>query len=164
MTPDAIKEKAEAIAAEFTGRDDALLFASRGSVEKWIVETCTTALTEAYERGRSEETDAKNAAYRERNQLVAALSKIFPSYLATHDANDATWDKEWMWIVYVELPTAGHLLPTGNVLPKTTQVSWHIHNSDLSIFSHLSVKENNWDGHTTEEKYARLAALTTPNT
>lgn len=92
-----------------------------------------------------EEAAAKNNAYTERNRLVSALSKIYPAHLAEHEANDPNWDPEWMWIVFITLPAG--------------QASWHIHNSELPLFSHLRVKPNKWDGHTTEEKYARLDAI-----
>ena len=39
------------------------------------------------------------------------------------------------------------------------QVSWHIHDSEREMFSHLEVKDNNWDGHSTEEKYRRLSII-----
>lgn len=86
----------------------------------------------------------KETAYRERNLLVAFMSKVFPSHLARHDDADETWDDEWRNIVYIQLPTG--------------QVSWHIHDEELPNFAHLEVRENDWDGHTSEEKYARLAA------
>lgn len=82
-------------------------------------------------------------AYRERNQLVAALSKVFPSVLAP--ATDA--EPGWSTVVMIQLPTG--------------QVSWHIKDSEIpEFFSHL-VRDTNatWDGHTTEEKYRRLNAL-----
>ncbi len=88
----------------------------------------------------------KNAAYHERNQLVAALSKLFPARLARHPNADTTWDNDWRWIVFIDLPTG--------------QVSWHIHDSEQDMFGHLtSGGPNTWDGHTTEEKYQRVAAL-----
>lgn len=108
-------------------------------------ELCTTEI----ERAKREEQEKRNAVYKERDSLVAALSKVFPAYLARHDENDKDWEKDWMWIVYISLPTG--------------QVSWHIHDSELSMFSHLKQGENNWDGHTTEEKYRRLAALQAPD-
>ena len=91
--------------------------------------------------------EAKDGAYRERDQLVCALSKVFPSRLERHPDSDKAWDDDWRWIVFVDLPTG--------------QASWHIHDTELEWFSHLSVRSgNSWDGHTTEEKYRRLAALT----
>lgn len=86
-----------------------------------------------------------DGAYRERNLCVAALSKVYPSHLERHPA-DEPWEDDWRWIVFVELPTG--------------QASWHMHDSHLEYFKHL--KEwpgHGWDGHTTEEKYRRLAAI-----
>lgn len=89
--------------------------------------------------------DQKDAAYEERNRLVAALTKRFPAYLARHPEYDESWEDDWRWIVFVDLPTG--------------QVSWHIHDSERHRFAHLRVDANRWDGHTTEEKYQRLEAL-----
>lgn len=89
---------------------------------------------------------SKDAAYWERNQLVSALTKLFPSCLGKHEESDESWDREWMNIVYIQLPTG--------------QVSWHIHDSDLENFSHLRTDlDEKWDGHSTDEKYNRLRAL-----
>lgn len=94
--------------------------------------------------------DQKDAAYSERNQLVAALSKLFPSWIGWHEGDNDDWDPEWRNVIYI-------LLPIG-------QVSWHIHESELVYFSHLQKKYGpHWDGHTTEEKYRRLAALESNN-
>lgn len=102
-------------------------------------------LTETDQQARDEEKESKDSAYRERNMLVCALTKLFPAYLARHDESDESWERDWMWIVYIDLPTG--------------QVSWHIHDSEFTKFSHLEIKENNWDGHNTERKYQRLLAL-----
>jgi hypothetical protein len=92
---------------------------------------------------------AKNAAYNERNRLVAGLSKLFPSHIGLHSEADAAWEKDWRHIVFIHLPTG--------------QVSWHIHDSELRMFAHLHVlSQNCWDGHSTEEKYKRLEALNGP--
>lgn len=93
---------------------------------------------------------SKNKAYNERNQLVAALSKLFPSWLGMHDITDTTWDMEWSNIVYINAPTG--------------QLSWHLHDDDMKYFKHLKFDENiGWDGHTTQEKYERLAKLAPTN-
>ncbi len=105
------------------------------------------ARTETDQQAREEEKESKDNAYKERNMLVCALTKLFPAYLARHDENDESWEGDWMWIVYIDLPTG--------------QVSWHIHDSERNLFNHLEVKENNWDGHNTERKYQRLLALST---
>lgn len=88
----------------------------------------------------------RDEVYIERNNLVCFLSKIFPSYRGIHE-KDPKWDKAWINIIYIETPQG--------------QLSWHIHSSLLPMFSHLELREgNNWDGHTTEEKYRRLSRLT----
>lgn len=94
---------------------------------------------------------AKDAAYEERNALVAALSKIFPAWRELHSQDDEAWDKDWMNIIYIDSPVG--------------QLSWHIHTKELANFNHLEFREgSSWDGHTTEEKYRRLAAIQThPN-
>jgi hypothetical protein len=83
-------------------------------------------------------------AYTERNALVAALSRLYPSHLMRH-GDDPSWDPEWLWIVCIETPVG--------------QMSWHLHEPHLSMFTHLTEGPNTWDGHTTGEKYARLARL-----
>jgi hypothetical protein len=88
---------------------------------------------------------AKSEAYAERNQLVAFLSHCYPSHLMRHDYNDATWDRDWVWIVCINSPKG--------------QMTWHIHKDELPLFDHLQQRNNDWDGHSTEEKYARLSML-----
>lgn len=88
----------------------------------------------------------RDTAYAERNRLVAALSTLFPASLERHPEEDATWEEDWRWIVFVDLPTG--------------QAGWHIHDSELPLFEHLPREVGRaWDGHTTEEKYRRVAAL-----
>jgi hypothetical protein len=87
----------------------------------------------------------KDAAYRERDQLVAALSKEFPAHLARHDPLAPGYDAEYSNIVCVHLPTG--------------QATWHIPDSELPLFDHLGGGDEHWDGHDTEEKYRRLNAL-----
>lgn len=93
-------------------------------------------------------TEQKDGAYTERNALVAALSKLLPACLARHPAEDLEWDDDWRWIVFIDAPTG--------------QLSWHIHDSEREAFDHLEVRDVRWDGHTTPEKYKRLAALEGP--
>jgi hypothetical protein len=88
----------------------------------------------------------KDAAYAERNQLVAALSKLLPAHLARHPDEDAAWEDDWRWIVVVNVPAG--------------QMTWHIHDSEREMFNHLDVRADfAWDGHTTDEKYRRLGLL-----
>ena len=86
--------------------------------------------------------DTVDFVYHERDQLVAALSKCFPAWLGRHQGE---WEDDWRWIVYIKLPTG--------------QVSWHIHDSEMDLFTHLEMGDEKWDGHTTEEKYKRLNSL-----
>lgn len=87
----------------------------------------------------------KEGAYWERNRLVALLSALFPARLQRHPTNEE-WEDDWRWVVFVDLPEG--------------QASWHIHDSELMMFSHLTkVRPEDailWDGHTTEEKYERV--------
>lgn len=91
----------------------------------------------------AEATTAKDAAYRERNQLVALLARLYPSGIAQTPIEG--WDPAWHGCVYIDLPTG--------------QASWHFHTSEAHLFADLPPYAGSWDGHTTEEKYQRVAAL-----
>ena len=84
-----------------------------------------------------------SAVYHERDQLVAALTKHFPS----HYAIDETCEPEWRHVICVHLPTG--------------QATWHIHESEYDLFAHLESfdRPQHWDNHDTAEKYRRLNAL-----
>lgn len=98
---------------------------------------------------REGETASKDRAYTERNRLVALIASLYPSSLERHDDADKSWEDDWRWIVFIDLPTG--------------QASWHIHDSHLPMFDHVQrFAGRKWDGHTTEEKYARIALLHTP--
>lgn len=89
----------------------------------------------------------KDAAYAERNKLVALAAKMaialgFRAGLGQHDPNDSQWDADWRTIVYIDLPEG--------------QCSWHIHDSERVLFESLPIYEGQWDGHSTEEKYERI--------
>jgi len=92
-----------------------------------------------------------DSAYAERNKLVHAMTSFaamfgWPCGLAKHVPEDGEeWGAEWLNLIFIDLPTG--------------QVSWHIHAREIPLFSHLPLYEGSWDGHTTDEKYARLAAL-----
>lgn len=99
-------------------------------------------------------TRQKDAAYAERNQVVALAARLalhHPSCFAYlgRDVSVAPED-EWSNVVFV-------------ILPGGVQLSWHIHDRELPLFARLpDVREHmdrfRWDGHTTEEKYERLRA------
>ena len=67
--------------------------------------------------------EAKSAAYHERNQLVAYLASLFPACLERHPEEDRDWEDDWRWIVFIHHPEG--------------QLSWHIHDSELSLFDHV---------------------------
>ena len=96
----------------------------------------------------------KDRAYWERNQLVVALSKRFPAWLSRHQEEDTDWEDDWRWIVFILIPTK-----EPDNIPHLRQLSWHIHDTHLQYFSHLSIHPNTWDGHTTDQKYERLALI-----
>jgi hypothetical protein len=88
-----------------------------------------------------------NSVYTERNRLVALIASLYPSGIKKTDIPG--WDKEWHGCVYIDLPTG--------------QASWHYHDSEAWMFTHLSRYEAEWDGHTTDEKYYRVGALELKN-
>lgn len=96
---------------------------------------------------------SKNQAYRERNQVVAALTRLFPSSIEKHEGED--WG-EWNNVVYISIPS-GDMSGFGS----SVQISWHIHDSELPLFEHLPRNQglNKWDGHDVAEKYRRLSLL-----
>lgn len=104
------------------------------------------AASEPGEVARLEEMEArKDAAYLERNQVVAALAKCFPSGVARTAIEG--WSEDWHGCVYIDLPTG--------------QASWHFHDSQAHLFEGLPPYTGQWDGHDTPEKYRRLASMAT---
>lgn len=87
--------------------------------------------------------NSKDDAYHERNMLVAALARMFPSGIAKTDIPG--WDPAWHGCVSIDTPEG--------------QMSWHYHDSEAGLFTGLPPYEKTWDGHSTPEKYARLARL-----
>ena len=88
----------------------------------------------------------KDAAYLERNRCVALIARMALAMgLKAGRAVTAIegWSEDWHGCVYVELPTG--------------QVSWHFHNSQLSMFAFLPPYNTVWDGHDTAEKCRRTA-------
>lgn len=89
---------------------------------------------------------AEDDVYRERARLVAHLASLYPSVLAYSDPAEPDWP-----VLTVNAPTG--------------QMSWHISPDDLDLFGHVEQVTDTddprviWDGHTTEQKYDRLALL-----
>lgn len=99
-------------------------------------------------------TQERNQAYTERNRLVALLAAIFPSWRTKHQPTPSgavdvgcdgahDWDPEWLNVIGIQLPTG--------------QCTWHIHDSEMSLFEHVPEFDMPWDGHTTDQKYERIA-------
>ena len=65
---------------------------------------------------------------------------------------DPAGEEGWQTVVCVHIPA-----PEG----KTTQVTWNIPDIERPLFAHLTAFRPDcaWDGHSTEEKYRRLAQL-----
>jgi len=85
--------------------------------------------------------EAKDGAYEERNRVVALLASVFPS--GVRKTAIPGWEPEWHDCVYIDLPTG--------------QASWHYHDSQAYLFAHLPPYRGEWDGHTTDVKYERVA-------
>ncbi len=85
----------------------------------------------------------KDGAYFERNQVVAFLANVFPS--GRRKTAIEGWSEDWHGCVYIDLPTG--------------QASWHYHDTHAHLFAHLPLYTKQWDGHTSDEKYARMAKL-----
>lgn len=107
----------------------------------------------------SELTKQKDNAYWERNQLVAALSKLFPAHLAKHPDEDKEWEDDWRTIVVINLPPDATVYKNSDIQPSEIQLSWHIHDHEVPMFDHLTYSDYWYDGHSTEEKYKRLRLL-----
>lgn len=91
--------------------------------------------------GVEEMRESKDAAYLERNRLVAFLARQFPSGIARTAIEG--WSDDWHGCVYIDTPEG--------------QMSWHYHDSHTFLFEGLPPYVGKWDGHTTDEKYERLA-------
>ncbi|NJP74323.1 hypothetical protein HCJ99_26405 [Streptomyces sp. C1-2] len=100
-------------------------------------------------RKRAESAEAeRDGAYRERAHLVALLAAMTGDAVIAPalDVPEPGW-----WIVYLTI--GGR------------QASWHISPRDAVLFAHVEhvgVEDARaiWDGHSTEEKYAAIAAHT----
>lgn len=122
-------------------RDDIIRMAREAGIPETATEGVFIANSDDLGRLIAAEREATSSAYKERNQLVALLSTCFPSGKAKTAIEG--WDEAWHGCVYIEFPWG--------------QASWHYHNSDAWMFEHLSPYNKQWDGHTTEQKYAAIA-------
>lgn len=117
-------------------------------------QTLMTAVTHWREQAESERTrregleEAKDGAYAERNKTVIALAhmaRLAGYRVGTHEHEGEDWEDDWRAILMIDLPTG--------------QASWHFHDSERPLLAGFAPYPDEWDGHTTDEKYARLAAL-----
>lgn len=77
--------------------------------------------------------------YSERSHLLALLSAHYPAHAYMPD--DA--DPGFTWVVCLHFPWG--------------QASWHIADDDMRmLFSDIKTTDSDYDGHTTEDKYARM--------
>lgn len=83
------------------------------------------------------------AVYRERAHLVGFLTTLFPSHFGHTDPSTPDYG-----VATVDTPAG--------------QMSWHIHDADADVIPDQAKQTEpiEWDGHSTEEKYARLRDLT----
>jgi hypothetical protein len=111
--------------------------------------------------------DDRQQAYHERNALVAFLSKVYPSHLARHPDSDESWDREWMTIVCIHMTklvsTQRFGITTWSTgyapVDQLCTLTWHVHDNDVPLFGHLQIRDNDWDGSSTADKYERLRRL-----
>lgn len=87
----------------------------------------------------------KNAAYTERNRVVALLATCLPAVRGR--TMDAEREDDWRTVVYFAHPAIG-------------QLSWHCHYSEAHLWEHVPplADDGQWDGTTTEAKYAAMEA------
>lgn len=84
------------------------------------------------------------AVYAERNAVVCALARAMHAAGSTVGWARDERDETGGWpVLYIDTPAG--------------QVSWHLPKDELPEW--VEPYEGSWDGHTTAEKYARLARL-----
>lgn len=120
-------------------RADPWLTASPKSAEEYVQD-----IAQAIREVVAEERERKDAAYLERNHVVAALARLFPS--GTLQTDIPGWSPEWHGCVYIELPSG--------------QISYHYHDSHAHLFDDLPAYSGVWDGHNKDVVHERLAKLT----
>ena len=94
------------------------------------------------ERAESTRLEAeKDDAYFQRNVLVAALAKLYPSGIRKTDIPG--WSDDWHGCCFIDLPSG--------------QISYHYHDSHAYLFADLPPYEKPWDGHDKELVHKRLS-------
>lgn len=85
----------------------------------------------------------KDQAYLERNHLVAALTRCYPSGI--RPTAIPGWSSDWHGCVYLDLPDG--------------QVSYHYPDSQASLFNSLPTYTKPYDGHTKHDVHQRLHSI-----
>lgn len=98
----------------------------------------------------SEELDktkaSRDAAYFERNQVVAwaaRMSQALGYKVRVTKTVIHEWAPEWHNCIFIRTPAG--------------QVSWHFHDRESELFAEFSRANVEWDGHSTPQKYERIA-------
>lgn len=100
----------------------------------------------AMQRERDAFGKQRDDAFQERNALLWALSMLWPAHLMP-----VPGQMSWRWAICLHMPHPDH--------PDGLQMAWRLPDEALDAFAHLERVENHWDGHTKDQKYARLALL-----
>ena len=133
-------EKEKERAAQAEAKNIALTKAAE-NLKKCLdqAEARAETLREEVERLRAD----KDEAYRERNNVVAALARLFPSGIRKTEIEG--WNPEWHGCVYIDLPNG--------------QISYHYHDSQAPLFAGLPAYTKEWDGHDKATVHLRLATF-----
>jgi hypothetical protein len=138
---------------QMTSPDDALL--SERHITEWrdallaaginplVVNPLCELAMQSLRRGEGEAVAEKDEAYRQRNYLVAALAKLFPSGIRKTDIPG--WSDDWHGCCFIDLPSG--------------QISYHFHDSHAHLFVGLPDYATPWDGHDKETVHARLLSI-----
>lgn len=85
----------------------------------------------------------KDQAYLERNHLVAALSRLYPSGIRKTNING--WSEDWLGCVYIDLPSG--------------QISYHYHDRQAYLFERLPAYQWAYDLHDKDDVHERLSKV-----
>jgi hypothetical protein len=100
----------------------------------------------------------RNAAFRERNQIVAALARLMAAvnpgsvHLVAPDPTAYPEDRQGKRREVIRPLVCIHL-------PDGRNLTWHFSPEERPFFMGLPEAPADWDGHDTDEKYERLADL-----
>lgn len=86
----------------------------------------------------------RDDAYKQRDLVVALLARlsIADRWPAGTGTDDTEKDPRWKRVVFIETPEG--------------QISWHFPEEEGYLFDGLPVHAKSWDGHTNDQKTARI--------